>query len=137
MTYLHRDLLQLAELLATVSDPEHGGNCLFSGSTRREAASEDVRALIYEADEDLAEREIGRIIEEARERFGARAAAQHRLGRVEAGEVSVAVASSAPHRDNAFLACRYLIDEIKSRVPIWKQAEFADGRTRWDDGRTG
>lgn len=91
--------------------------------------------MVYEADDDLAEDEIEAIIREAREKFGAAAAAAHRLGRVEAGEPSVVVAASAPHRSEAFLACRYLIDEIKQRAPIWKQAVFADGRTRWDDGR--
>jgi molybdopterin synthase catalytic subunit len=129
--------LDLAAVSAAVADPEHGGAVTFSGTTRREADLHAVEAIEYEAYPELALAEMGRIVEEAEARFGARVALAHRTGRVEVGAPSVIVAASAPHRPAAFAACRYAIDELKARVPIWKRTDHADGRTRWLDGRTG
>ena len=121
MSHLREGALDPAELLAAVGADAHGGACLFTGTTRaQEGPAGPLVALDYEADPGLADREIGRVIAEARERFGVFAAAAHRLGRVPVGEASVLVAASGPHRDEAFAACRYLIDEIKARAPIWK-----------------
>jgi molybdopterin synthase catalytic subunit len=93
-----------------------------------------VEALVYEAYEELALRELRAIAAEADARFGARVALAHRTGRVDAGDPSVAVAASAAHRPAAFAACRYAIDQLKARAPIWKQTVYADGGTAWIDG---
>jgi molybdopterin synthase catalytic subunit len=104
------------------------------GTTRREAARREVSAIEYQAHEQLAEREISLIADEVRARFGATAAARHRLGRVSVGEPSVVVVASAAHRREAFGACRYAIDQLKLRAPIWKRVHYADGATEWIDG---
>lgn len=128
--------ISLDRLVSAAADPEHGGLVTFLGSTRREAALRPLAALVYDAYEELALREMRAIAGEAAARFGARVAIAHRTGRVEVGEPSVAVAASAPHRPAAFAACRHAIDELKARAPIWKQAVFADGGAAWIDGRS-
>lgn len=136
MRHLREEPLDPAEVLATIRDERHGGSCLFSGSTRAdEAAGKALVALDYQADVPLAEKELARVIAEAEARFGVAGTAVHRLGRVPVGELSVIVAASGPHRDEAFAACRYLIDEIKARAPIWKREIGSDGDGRWLDGR--
>lgn len=135
MIVLRDTPLDPAALLAAVSDAEHGGTALFIGTTRREAdGGRAVAALHYEAYAELALAEMAAIAAEAQEAFGARVAVEHRTGEVEVGAPSVAVAASAGHRPAAFAACRYVIDELKARVPIWKQTVYADGGTTWLDG---
>jgi molybdopterin synthase catalytic subunit len=134
MIALSGEPLALAPLLEAVADPEHGGTATFAGTTRRESGEREVAALRYEAYEELALAEMEAIVREAREAFGATVALLHRVGRVEVGEPSVMVAASAGHRPAAFAACRYAIDELKARVPVWKQAVSADGATTWIDG---
>ncbi|MEW6582286.1 MAG: molybdenum cofactor biosynthesis protein MoaE [Actinomycetota bacterium] len=135
MIQLTHEPIDAAAVAAAVEDPEHGGAVVFIGTTRREAADREVVALEYEAYEELAVRELEAIAEEVRARFGAAVAIVHRLGRVEAGEPSVVVAASTPHRPAAFAACRFGIDELKERVPIWKRTVHADGDATWVDGR--
>lgn len=127
--------LDPAALLAAVADDEHGGKALFVGTTRREAGEAEVSALAYEAYEELALAEMRAIAAEAGRAWSARVAVSHRTGTVAVGEASVAVAASAGHRAAAFAACRYVIDELKQRVPIWKQAVHPDGAATWIDGR--
>lgn len=126
--------LDVATVLSSVGDPEHGGAAIFLGTTRREAGQREVIAIEYEAHDAMANAEIARILDEARARFDARVAAVHRVGRVAVGEPSVVVAASTGHRPEAFAACRFLIDEIKARPPIWKRIHYADGTTEWIDG---
>ena len=126
--------LDPAALVDAVADPEHGGTATFLGTTRREAGAREVEGLRYEAYEELALVELGAIAGEAAARFGARLAVAHRVGWVAVGEPSVAIAASAAHRAEAFAACRYAIDELKRRAPIWKQTVFADGAANWADG---
>ncbi len=135
MIALRPEPLDLGALCAAVGDPEHGATVTFLGTTRREADCHEVEALDYEVYEELALAEMRAIAGEAEARFGARVALVHRLGRVAVGEPSVGVAASAPHRPAAFAACRYAIDELKARVPIWKREVHADGAARWLDGR--
>jgi molybdopterin synthase catalytic subunit len=134
MIALSPDPLDLAPLLAAVSDPDHGGISAFMGTTRRGEGEGQVVELFYEAYEELALSEMAAVAGEAAARFGARVAVAHRVGRVAVGEASVAVAASAGHRPAAFAACRYVIDELKARAPIWKQAVYDDGATAWRDG---
>lgn len=125
--------VRLEGVVAVVADAEHGGIATFLGTTRRESGIREVRAIEYAAYPALAETEIAAIAAEAHERFGATVCIQHRIGLVAVGEASVAIAASAPHRAEAFAACRFAIDALKSRVPIWKRAHFADGTAAWFD----
>ena len=135
MILLTPDELDLAALVAATAHPDHGGTATFIGTTRREAGLREVVAIVYQSYEELAQAEMGRIADEAQARFGARLAVAHRVGRVAVGEPSVMVAASAPHRAAAFAACRFGIDELKVRVPIWKQMVYVDGTEAWVDGR--
>ena len=91
-----------------------------------------MRRLEYEAFEPLAVREGERILAEAIARFGvAHAACAHRVGDLTVGELAVWVGVSARHRDEAFRACRYIIDEVKHRLPIWKKEHYANGDSGW------
>ncbi|MGB6519569.1 MAG: molybdenum cofactor biosynthesis protein MoaE, partial [Candidatus Cybelea sp.] len=110
-----------------------GGVVTFLGIVRdSDDAGKPVSALEYEAFESMALREFEIIASEARERFGdVRVAIVHRVGEVRAGEISVAVLASAGHRGAAVEACRYAIDEVKSRATIWKRERYADGSARW------
>ncbi len=134
MIALRDTSLDTAALLASVSDPEHGGTALFVGTTRRESDGRPVAALRYEVYEELALTEMATIAAEAEDAFGARVSMEHRTGTVAVGAPSVAVAASAGHRPAAFAACRYAIDQLKARVPIWKQTVYADGDAAWIDG---
>jgi molybdopterin synthase catalytic subunit len=134
MILLAPEPLDPAALAAAVADPDHGGTATFLGTTRREAGLREVAELRYEAYEELAVAELAAIAAEAERRFGARVAIAHRVGAVAVGEASVAVAASAGHRRQAFAACRYAIDALKARAPIWKQTVYADGEASWIDG---
>jgi molybdopterin synthase catalytic subunit len=119
-------------LLRTVADPTVGGTVVFCGTVR--AAPEDgpVVAIEYSAYDQMAETELSRIVAEVAERWGsASVALQHRLGRVSVGEASIVIAVAAPHRAEAFEVCRYVIDEVKLRVPIWKKEFLDHGEERW------
>ena len=114
--------------------PGDGALCLFLGVVRADNDGRAVVRLEYEAYEEMALPMIEEIAAEARGRFGVSdVRIVHRLGRLEVGEVSVAVAAASPHRAEAFAACRYAIDTLKARVPIWKKEFFADGAV-WREG---
>lgn len=130
--HLTHETLSVDALLAQVADARHGGTAVFLGTTRADSGADEVVALEYEAYATLASTEMRAIVAEA-EAYGARVAVAHRLGRVAVGEASVIVAAAAAHRPQAFQACRYTIDELKRRVPIWKRAIRADGSTVWMD----
>jgi molybdopterin synthase catalytic subunit len=110
-----------------------GGVVTFLGIVREDAVDgRRVSGLFYEAFEAMAVREFETIASEARDRFGdVRIAIVHRVGELRAGEISVAVLAAAPHRATAFDACRYAIDQLKERAPIWKQERYAGGDARW------
>ncbi len=126
------DPLDPSEALAFVADPRSGGTCLFLGTVRDHSAAGDVTGLRYEAWEDEAEKRLGQI---AGEMFGKwpvrRIALLHRTGSLPVGDVSVAVAASAPHRSDAFEACRHGIERLKEDVPIWKKEALASGDSHW------
>jgi len=134
MTYLTRDPIALAALLAEVASPACGGTCAFLGTVRNGPDEAGVTAIEYSAYEVMVEAELGRITAEARERWpGAGVAVRHRLGMIPAGEASIAVVAAASHRAQAFEACRYVIEEVKRRVPVWKKELRADGSAVWVD----
>jgi molybdopterin/thiamine biosynthesis adenylyltransferase/molybdopterin synthase catalytic subunit/rhodanese-related sulfurtransferase len=117
---------------AGLEDPTAGGYSSFEGWVRDHNEGRRVHRLEYEAFEALGIREGERIVAEAVERFGvSRAACVHRVGALEIGELAVWVGVSAAHRGEAFAACRYIIDEVKHRVPIWKKEHYTDGDSGW------
>jgi sulfur-carrier protein adenylyltransferase/sulfurtransferase len=117
---------------ARLADPGCGGYASFEGWVRDRNDGEGVTALEYEAFAPLAVKEGERVLAEAAERFGVtRAACVHRVGRLAVGDLAVWVGASAPHRDEAFRACRYIIDEVKHRLPIWKKEHYVSGATGW------
>ncbi len=128
---LVREPIRTDQLLARVQHPHAGAVVLFLGTVRDNPEGPRVLHLDYEAYEPLAVAEMERIAREVAERWPVVAVAmEHRVGRLEVGEVSVAVAVSAPHRGEAFEAGRYAIDTLKVRVPIWKK-EVWEGGARW------
>jgi molybdopterin synthase catalytic subunit len=131
MPFLTADRLDLIALLAQVNSPAHGGIASFLGTVRNQHGGREVLRLEYSAYAPMAEAECARIIAEAQARWPVRVALQHRLGTLEIGEAAVAVVVGSAHRDEAFVACRYVIEELKRRVPIWKREVFADGTVEW------
>ena len=124
--------LDVEQLKARLTHDRAGGFASFEGWVRNHNEGRDVGRLQYEAFAAVAEKEGSRIVAEAIERFGVTAAhCVHRVGDLEIGDVAVWVGVSAEHRGEAFVACRYIIDEIKSRVPIWKKEHYSDGITGW------
>ncbi len=124
--------LDPSEALAFVADPGSGGTCLFVGTVRDHSAAGGVTGLRYEAWEDEAERRLGQIAGEMFEKWPVRRVALlHRTGSLDVGEASVAVACSAPHRADAFEACRHGIERLKEDVPIWKKEDLATGDSHW------
>jgi molybdopterin synthase catalytic subunit len=127
-----RGAIDTASLQRTLRDPACGAYAAFEGWVRDVNEGQSVRALDYEAFEALALREGERILNEARERFGvAHAGCVHRLGELAIGDLAVWVGVSAAHRHEAFLACRYIIDEVKQRLPIWKKEHYLNGDSGW------
>lgn len=131
MTHLIRSPISVESLLTDVQSPDRGGTCVFLGTVRNDG---DVTGIEYTAYDEMALAEITRILDEARERWPeARVALQHRLGLIPAGEASIAIAAAAPHRDEAFAACRHVIEAVKKRLPIWKKELHVDGSATWVD----
>jgi molybdopterin synthase catalytic subunit len=127
--------IDAAILIEEVSRPDSGATVVFLGTVRNHSeGKEDVTHLEYEVFAEKVEPEIEKIVAEAGERWPFLAAAvEHRSGTVEVGEASVAVAVSSAHRADAFDAARYMIDELKTRAPIWKK-EFWPGGAEWSQG---
>lgn len=124
--------LDLDAWRARVLDPRAGGYASFEGWVRDHHAGRSVDGLDYEAYEALAAREGERILAEAKARFDIIAACcVHRVGTLAIGDLAVWVGVSAAHRGAAFDACRYVIDEVKRRVPIWKREHYREGDADW------
>lgn len=123
--------LSVDEVLAAVADPGAGGTCSFVGSVRQVDEGRQVTSLEYEAHPS-----VGDVLRAVAEKVVAdvpvRAlAAVHRVGHLEIGDVAVVVAAAAEHRNEAFVACRQMIDDLKREVPIWKHQRFTDGNEEW------
>jgi adenylyltransferase/sulfurtransferase len=126
------DALDPERYRAELGDPAAGGYASFEGWVRDHNEGRRVRRLEYEAFETLALKEGERIVAAAIAKFGVlRAACVHRVGNLGIGELAVWIGVSAAHRDEAFAACRYIIDEVKHRVPIWKKEHYEDGDSGW------
>lgn len=125
--------LDPAPLVRFAEAAEMGAVVTFSGNVRNHNRGRRVEYLEYDAYRPMAERELRAIAEEAVRRWDCRLAAQHRVGRLEIGEPSVLVVAACAHRGDAFEACRYVIDTLKERVPIWKR-EVWEGGEAWIEG---
>jgi len=135
---LSTEPLALERVMAAVSHAGAGAIATFVGTVRNSNAGHAVTLLEYEAYPSLACAEMTRILVEiARELPGVRVAVHHRLGALAVGDAAVVCAASAPHREEAFAACRLVIDRVKQRVPIWKREHGPDGPywVGWEDAR--
>ena len=120
------------EAVSFVADPGAGGTCVFLGTVRDHSADGEVTGLTYEAWDELATRRLEEIATEMFERWPLRKVALlHRSGDLAIGDVSVVVACSAPHRAEAFDACRRGIEQLKRDVPIWKKEHLRSGASSW------
>jgi len=131
LAYLTPDPINLGPLLDSVRSPARGGIASFLGTVRDHHAGRVVLRLEYSAYVPMAEAEIARIVAEAKSRWDVGVAVQHRVGQLQIGDVAVAIVVASGHRDEAFVACRYVIEELKRRAPIWKKEYFADGTVGW------
>ncbi len=132
MTFATRRPIDLPRLIDSVAAESIGGTAVFVGTVRRGAEDGPVAVIEYSAYEEMLDAEFGLIVEEAASRWPqGRFAVKHRLGRVPAGEASIAVVAATPHRAEAMEACRYIIEEAKKRLPVWKKEIFDDGATEW------
>lgn len=119
-------------LVDRVSTPSCGAVCLFLGTVREFTQDKRTTHLVYEAYPEMALKQMRTILEEAAARWPIpRLGVIHRLGPMSLGEVSIAVAVATPHRGESFEACRWIMDTLKERVPIWKQEHWSDGSTEW------
>ena len=124
--------IDTALLQRSLENPAAGGYCAFEGWVRNENEGHVVERLEYEAYEPLVIEEGQKVLAEAKERFPyLEVHCVHRVGLLEIGECAVWIGVASKHRDEAFKACRYIIDEIKVRLPIWKKEHYADGDSGW------
>lgn len=124
--------IDFAALTEEMRSNQAGAVVLFLGTVREMTEGRRTIALDYEAYRQMAEAKLQELVDEARARWPVvKAGIVHRLGRLELGDISVAVAVSTPHRQQAFEAGKYLIDRLKQVVPIWKKENWADGSTEW------
>jgi molybdopterin synthase catalytic subunit len=130
---LTADPIDIPSILARVGSPGRGGIASFVGVVRDHHEGRGVVRLTYSAYAPMVEAECGRIVMEAEQRWSVAVALQHRIGTLEVGEVAIVAAAGAAHRDAAFEACRYVVEQVKRRAPIWKREVYADGSTAWVD----
>lgn len=132
MITLTHDEIDVASLLGQVRSERAGAVLLFLGTTRRVTGERLTDSLEYECYPEMAKKKLAQLEAEARSRWTlVECGIVHRLGRLDPGEASVAIAVSAPHRGDAFEAGQWLIDTLKQVVPIWKKENWADGSCQW------
>ena len=133
--WITRDPITVESVLELVGGPADGAIDMFLGVVRDHNDGSAVSGMHYDAYVEMAEQVLRQIVAEAAALPGVgRVAAVHRIGELGVGEASVAIAASAPHRAEAFEACRYVIEEIKKRLPVWKQERYLTGEERWLGG---
>lgn len=132
MMALTKDVIDVEAARRALLSPDCGALVEFTGVVRNLNQGRAVTALEYEGAPDLAAAEFARIETEARASFAImKIACVHRIGRLAPGDVAVWLGVTAPHRDAAFAACQYLINQLKQRVPIWKKERYGDGESGW------
>ncbi|HWE42157.1 MAG TPA: molybdenum cofactor biosynthesis protein MoaE [Gemmatimonadaceae bacterium] len=128
--------IDVAALLGEVAAPANGATVLFTGTVRELSDGRAVSGIDYDAYETMAAEELARIVSETARRYDTdHVVAEHRIGSLQLGEISVAIAIGHAHRAPAFDAARHVIEEIKLRLPVWKQELFTDGTRAWVDAR--
>ncbi|MEP7087007.1 MAG: molybdenum cofactor biosynthesis protein MoaE [Gemmatimonadota bacterium] len=133
-TAIVRRAIEVAALLAEVGDMANGATVIFLGHVREMNDGRAVSGIEYSAYGEMAERELAAIASECAAHFGvAHLVAEHRLGALELGDVSIAIAVAHPHRAEAYEASRFVIEEVKRRLPIWKREGYVDGTSDWVD----
>ena len=126
--------IDVASLIGEVRSADTGAVSVFIGTVRETSEGRSVALLEYEAYQAMAKSELGVIVSEAADQFGISAlVAEHRIGQLAVGDVSVVIASAHAHRAAAIECTHYVIEAIKKRVPIWKREHFSDGTREWVD----
>ena len=133
MSFLTRDPIDVAALTKGAVGNSDGGIATFVGLVRDHQDGHTVARLEYSAYEPMADAECAAIVHAAEARWPVRIEVRHRLGALEIGDIAVAVVAASAHRAPAFEACRYVIEEVKRRVPVWKKEFYADGSIGWVD----
>ena len=129
------DVISAETVLSRAAGAQHGAALIFLGTVRDQNEGRAVRGVHYDAYREMAEKTLREIVTEALQQVQpASLAAVHRLGELSVGEVSIAIAVATPHRAEAFEACRYIIEEVKKRLSVWKQERYATGDSAWLDG---
>jgi molybdopterin synthase catalytic subunit len=132
-----REPIDPAYVLGLIGDDEDGASLLFLGVVRDHNDGRSVGGVRYDAYEEMARQVLAEIVDEAASAARTdRVAALHRVGELAVGEISVAVAVSSPHRAESYEASRYIIEEIKKRLPVWKKERYSDGAEEWVEGQT-
>jgi molybdopterin synthase catalytic subunit len=131
VTFLSTTPIDSAALAARVDSSSYGAVATFLGQVRNHHGGRAVQRLEYSAYGPMAEQECARVVAEAEARWPVHVALAHRIGTLGIGDVAVAVAAGGAHRDEAFAACRYVVEEVKRRVPIWKKEFYQNGAVEW------
>lgn len=128
--------IEASELIAEIHDPGHGAQTVFLGVVRNNNIGKKVLAVSYDAFAPLTMHTFTEICTEALQKWGSdlKFAVFHRIGRLAVGEISVGIAVGSPHRDEAYQASRYVIEQLKIRSPIWKQEHYEGGDSEWLKG---
>lgn len=128
MSFLTDETIDPMALVSQVMRPSDGAYALFAGVVRDHHEGKAVESIFYDAYRPMAEKEIGKVVDEVASRYpDVAVAVVHRLGLLHVGEASIAIACASPHRAEAFGACRMVIDRIKETAPIWKKERGPDG----------
>lgn len=134
---ISEDALDLQVAVDFVTDPGHGAIDTFIGTVRNTHQGQEVTGITYDVHKSLAEKVLHQICEEARGFWtGTRYYTAHYQGELPIGGVSIVIAVSAPHRGESFEACRYVIEEIKKRAPVWKKEHYVTGKSDWLPGHS-
>ena len=130
--FIMEDPINLSEFFSKKTEPTCGAVASFVGVVRNHDHGKPVQKLYYECYTSMADKQIEGIIENTKKRWPIEdVQVLHRIGWLNVGEAAVVISVSSAHRDEAFAACRYIIDEIKTLVPIWKKEVFEDGTSEW------
>ena len=131
-TAIVRRAIDVSALLAEVADTANGATVLFLGQVREVNDGRAVTGIEYSAYAEMAERELSAIASECAATFGiTHLIAEHRLGELALGDTSIAIVVAHPHRARAYEASRYVIEQVKARLPVWKREGYVDGTSEW------
>ncbi len=131
------ETLNIQDAYDFVTDPAHGAVDVFIGAVRNHHEGQDVQGIAYDVHEALAEGVLAEICQEARQRWGGiKIYISHYKGQLDIGGISLIIAVSSAHRAESFDACRYLIEELKKRAPVWKQEHYEHGPSEWLPGHS-